>query len=345
MDYKKNNSIADRIRSDKYRIFNKELAHYIGLNESIYLSYLIDQDHYFNENKMGKPFYKQQYYIYYETTLKEDTIRRLNKKFIEMKLLTIKKQGLPAKNYFIINYDVVEKLLEEAEDNFIKVKTEYLEAIKKGEEVESSTGNLPEQSQAKNGDKNNKEENNKETFINSKEFIKGEHENGSLNAEGNLDNNYLEELGKEIGSEGIDLFSKKEGSQEVSEDAAPTAEEKKKQKGGLGPLYDMITIKYPTAMYPTVNAGLKTYLKRHIGLRRLPSKEKWQEMLDKLYELASIELPGSFGKKFIEGKAIPILEKAIEGKDGVPYPDFDNIFDGGLMEPTVQTNQSNLKGY
>ena len=32
--------VADRIRSDKYRIFNKELAHYYGLKESTYIAYL-----------------------------------------------------------------------------------------------------------------------------------------------------------------------------------------------------------------------------------------------------------------------------------------------------------------
>lgn len=184
------------------------------------------------------------------------------------------------------------------------------------------------------------------TFINSKEFNKGVHtERGTLNGENDLDN--LEELGKKIGTVGIDIFSE-DGKVNVlthGADEQGGAEKPKKRKGGLGPLYDMIEQMYPGKTYPTANAGLKEYLRRHIGIRKLPTEDKWQGMLDKLWELSSVYIPGAVGNKFIESKAIPILEKAIEGKDGVPYPDFDDIFNGELMEPAVKGNRAMDKGY
>lgn len=124
------------------------------------------------------------------------------------------------------------------------------------------------------------------------------------------------------------------------------AEPSKKKKGGLAPLYDMVDGKYDKVNYPTLNAGLKTYLKAHLGIRRLPSEEKWEEMLKKLEEYSSVELPGAVGAKFLETKALEIVEKAIKGKNGVPYTDFDDIYHSTeLKEPTFNLNRDFTKGY
>lgn len=154
-----------------------------------------------------------------------------------------------------------------------------------------------------------------------------------------LTNEDFKELDKEniIGN---DSFSKDEEEQIPK---TPPAAPKKK---GLAPLYDMVDEKYNKAKYPTLNVGLKTYLKAHLGKRRLPSEEKWNNMLRNLEEYSSVQLPGASGSKFMEPKALEIVEKAITGKDGVPYLDFDDIYHSTeLKEPTFNINRDFTKGY
>ena len=163
----------------------------------------------------------------------------------------------------------------------------------------------------------------------------------------NTDDNIKNNLEDKNGIEDSKIFSgKADTSASVLKTPAAEGEEKpKKGKGGLGPLYDEITKRIPAAIYPTLNAALKTYLKAHLGIRRLPSPEKWEDMIKKLQEYASVELSGASGKKFMENRALEIVKKAIDGKDGVPYTDFDDIYDKGLMEPTFELNRDYTKGY
>lgn len=334
----RNVRVADRIRQDKYRIFNKELAHYIGLNESIYLAYLIDQDHYFNEDEIGKPFYKQQYYIYYETTLKDSVVTRLNKKFVEMGILKIVKQGLPAKNYFVINYEVLEKVLDESIDNFKKIKNQYLEEKQKSENVDTSSGNLQELEGVNYKDINNKESNNKDTSNSISKDISLE--DNTKTVVQNLDNKFFKDIDDEI------VNGNSSGIADDSASIPETPASPQKKKGGLAPLYDMVDDKYPSSKYNTLNAGLKTYLKAHLGRRRLPSVEKWEQMLKNLEEYSSVQLAGAVGNKFMESKALEIVQKAITGKDGIPYTEFDDIYHSTeLKEPTFNLNRDFNKGY
>lgn len=163
----------------------------------------------------------------------------------------------------------------------------------------------------------------------------------------NTDDNIKNNLEDKNGIEDSKIFSgKADTSASVLKTPAADGEEKpKKGKGGLGPLYDEITKRIPVTIYPTLNAALKTYLKAHLGIRRLPSPEKWEDMIKKLQEYASVELSGASGKKFMENRALEIVKKAIDGKDGVPYTDFDDIYDKGLMEPTFELNRDYTKGY
>lgn len=159
------------------------------------------------------------------------------------------------------------------------------------------------------------------------------------------DNNYLDNKKKddEINN---GIFSDSENSAYILKTPATTSEKiPPKKKGGLAPLYDMVDDKYTKAKYPTLNVGLKTYLKAHLGKRRLPSIEKWTNMLKQLEEYSSVQLPGTIGVKFMEAKAIEIVEKAINGKDGVPYLEFDDIFKTELNEPTFDLNRNYTKGY
>lgn len=159
-----------------------------------------------------------------------------------------------------------------------------------------------------------------------------------------LNTNDFNEIDKDNknGIDGNESFSKDEEEQIPKTPAA----EPKKKKGGLAPLYDMVDEKYDKAKYPTLNVGLKTYLKAHLGKRRLPSEEKWNNMLRNLEEYSSVQLPGASGSKFMEPKALEIVEKAIIGKDGVPYLDFDDIYHSTeLKEPTFNLNRDFTKGY
>lgn len=151
----------------------------------------------------------------------------------------------------------------------------------------------------------------------------------------------FKELDKENESTiGNDSFSEDEKEQ------IPKTPPAAKKKKGLAPLYDMVDEKYDKVKYPTLNVGLKTYLKAHLGKRRLPSEEKWNNMLRNLEEYSSVQLPGASGSKFMEPKALEIVEKAITGKDGVPYLDFDDIYHSTeLKEPTFNINRDFTKGY
>jgi hypothetical protein len=177
-----------------------------------------------------------------------------------------------------------------------------------------------------------------------KNYIEDNTETVVNNTDDNIKNNNIEDKN---GIEDSKIFSgKADTSASVLKTPAAEGEEKpKKGKGGLGPLYDEITKRIPAAIYPTLNAALKTYLKAHLGIRRLPSPEKWEDMIKKLQEYASVELSGASGKKFMENRALEIVKKAIDGKDGVPYTDFDDIYDKGLMEPTFELNRDYTKGY
>lgn len=336
MDYLKNYKCADRIRNDKHRIFNKELAHYLGLKEAIYISYLVDQDYFFNEGKVGKPFYKIQEHIYYETTLKSEVLRKLNKKFKELNLITIVKIGLPAKNYFQINYEILEDILDKSMQNFIQLKSQYKNELK-----EDSSLILRELETLKEGNINNKYINNKNSIskdIGKKGFLP------NIEAKNNINNITKNEI-----------FSSKEEKQEknvigmevlvgskVGKETAPAA------RGGLGPLIEIIREKYDFKKDEEIVTYLMNYLRCHLGCRRLPDENKWRRMLEDLEIYSSIKLPGTEGVKFLKSRAIEIIQRAINEKKGFPYLEFDNIYNiqkSDVMEPQFKENQDSIKGY
>ncbi|MGM9543561.1 MAG: helix-turn-helix domain-containing protein [Romboutsia timonensis] len=124
---------------------------------------------------------------------------------------------------------------------------------------------------------------------------------------------------------------------------------KPKRKGGLAPLIDEIENTFNKKQYPELNQKLNTYLHCYIGCRKLPSLEKWKGMMQDLINYSSINLPGTLGKKLNTQVAIQIVEKAINGKDGAPFTEFDDIYHYGsnnnVMEPHFNLNQDFTKGY
>ena len=331
----KNLQVADRIRDTKYRTFNKELAHYLGLKESIYIAYLVDQDFYFNRLNVGQPFYKQQKYITLETTISSEGLRLLNKKFIELGLLTIKKLGMPAKNYFTINYEVLEQLLNESIEHFSNMLNKCENTTKndsnESDNQSESSPNLGEVANPNSGHIiNNKYINNKNTI--SKDI--DEQENCSSNEKKNVTKN--NELL-------VKLYKQNETENSNNTKVDTSSNNSSKGKGGLKPLIDLANDKFPKEQYPDVNSKLVTYLKCYLGCRRLPTLEKWEDMLFRLKVYSSVEIPGTSGSKFLNSRAIEIVEKAIYGKNGAPYLDFDNLY--GVKEPHLNSNQNLITGF
>ena len=143
-------------------------------------------------------------------------------------------------------------------------------------------------------------------------------ENNNINNNNNyLEGNYLEEEkdNRTICSEVL------EEGQKVSK-TAPAAPQKKKE--GLAPLIDIVEKRFSVLRYPEVNKLLIMYLKAHIGIRRLPTEEKWNKMLDDLINYSTIKISGADGGKFLSKVAIQVIEKALNGKDGAPFTEFDN---------------------
>ena len=331
--------VADRIRSDKYRIFNKELAHYYGLKESIYIAYLIDQDYFFNKNNIGKEFYKEQKYIYSETLLNYDDLRRLNQKLKNDKIIEIVKKGLPAKNYFIINYKELEKLLDES----MKSYQEFIQKLTEDPYNNfSSSRKIQDLNEENFGNINNKDINNKDSLSKDKEVSVNE---TSLR-ENKINNNkdIKDKLnGEYLVSSDTRLSNTREAQPgELKEETFDLLKDKK----GLGPLLNMAEEVFPRSTFPDLYNVINNYLHAYIGHRHLPTPEKWKEMLNQLIEYSSISLPGTEGNKFIQNKAVQIVEKALNGKNGNPFTEFDDPRkNNNVMEPHFNLNQDFTKGY
>ena len=357
-----NIQVNEEMTVGNYRAYDFRLVRYIGLEPAILLTYLCDQDKYINKSKVGSEFYKQKKYIEFFTGLTSKQQTLAIKKLTQLEILTVVKKGMPAKNYFRIDYNKVREMKKIVVDEFygeIEKYDYYKHEFDSDEEIlkyanekalNNSKSSEPEtgsQGNRKDSDINNLEINNLDSFnFNSKELnLKGQHETVVHNPDDNIKNNNIKDKN---GKEDSKIFSgKADGSASIlkTPTAAEGVEKPNKVKGGLGPLYDIVTKMVSAEIYPTLNAALKTYLKAHLGIRRLPSPEKWEDMIRKLQEYASVELSGASGKKFIENRALEIVKKATDGKDGVPYTDFDDIYDKGLMEPTFELNRDYTKGY
>lgn len=119
-----------------------------------------------------------------------------------------------------------------------------------------------------------------------------------------------------------------------------------KDKKGLGPLLNITQEVFPRSTFPDLYNVINNYLHAYIGHRHLPTPEKWKEMLNQLVKYSSISLPGTEGNKFIQNKAMQIVEKALNGKNGNPFTEFDDPRkNNNVMEPHFNLNQDFTKGY
>ena len=93
------------------------------------------------------------------------------------------------------------------------------------------------------------------------------------------------------------------------------------KKKGIAPYIDLAHTFFPKEIYPTISAGIITWLKTIASQRRLFSLQEFELQLNNLKQYASITAPGSVGTKFVPKKAEAIILHAING----PYLEFDNL--------------------
>ena len=361
-----NIQVNEEMTTENYRAYDFRLARYIGLEPSIFLTYLCDQDKFINKSKVGLEFYKQKKFIEFFTGLTSTQQTLAIKKLKQLEIIDVVKKGMPAKNYFKINYDKIRKLKKMIINDFyseIEKYDYYKHEFDSDEEIlknanEKSLNNTSSSHQEtlsqetmKAGDiLNNKELNNKDSLnILSKDNILrdntetvvqiAEGTNTKISSNINTNISFMRENSNKEDLDGLDYIPKTP--------ASPPCEEKpKKKKGGLAPLYDMVDKKFPSSKYYNLNAALKTYLKAYVGIRRIPGVDKWEDMLNRLEQYSSVVVSGASGLKFIESRALEIVDKARNGKNGIPYLDFDDVYHSTeLKEPTFDLNRDFMKGY
>lgn len=145
------------LKQGNYLTVIKPLAHYIGLEETIILMELIGMEEYkkekhhdykefllkegrkINPNKMD--FYEEDRFfvcttteLELATTIKEKKQTRLLNKLKDINLLKVESRGLPARRFIQLNHDEIEKIFEQAINNyrdfkekFFKEKKEYIQ--------------------------------------------------------------------------------------------------------------------------------------------------------------------------------------------------------------------------
>jgi len=100
------------LSSTAFLVLNKELARQIGLKEAVLLADLISKEEYFIANGMSDGwFFNTEDNIQQDTTLTPYQQRKCIKNLKSQELIQTKRMGVPAKQYFKINEQLVLKKL------------------------------------------------------------------------------------------------------------------------------------------------------------------------------------------------------------------------------------------
>ena len=100
------------LSSTAFLVLNKELARQVGLKEAVLLADLISKEEYFIANGMTDGwFFNTEANIEKDTTLTPYQQRKCLKTLKKAELIEVKRKGIPAKQYFKINEQLVVKLL------------------------------------------------------------------------------------------------------------------------------------------------------------------------------------------------------------------------------------------
>ena len=101
------------LSSTAYIVLNKDLARKIGLKEAVLLADLISKEDYFN--KLGECkngwFFNTEANIFNDTTLTPRQQRKCLKTLKKHQIIDVKRMGIPAKNFYKINEQLVMQLL------------------------------------------------------------------------------------------------------------------------------------------------------------------------------------------------------------------------------------------
>ena len=100
------------LSSSAFLIVNKKLAKQVGLKEAVLLADLISKEEYFIANGMTDGwFFNTEANIEKDTTLTAYQQRKCLKELKKHQLIEVKRKGIPAKQYFKINEQLVVKFL------------------------------------------------------------------------------------------------------------------------------------------------------------------------------------------------------------------------------------------
>ena len=100
------------LSSTAFLVLNKELARQIGLKEAVLLADLISKEEYFIENGMTDGwFFNTEVNIEKDTTLTPYQQRKCIKSLKKNGIIETKRKGVPAKQYFKVNEELVVKFL------------------------------------------------------------------------------------------------------------------------------------------------------------------------------------------------------------------------------------------
>ncbi len=142
------NQLADLVwntMSDKNWLrISKPMMHAIGDRETIMLTELINLDRYYR--KEGKEylgwFWATASVLYEHTTQLEDVQRRVLNSLVDRGIIQRKRAGVPARNYFKINYEVIPSLFESNFTGTSSGETPELEIGKHRNLVKENTGTI-----------------------------------------------------------------------------------------------------------------------------------------------------------------------------------------------------------
>jgi len=100
------------LSSTAFLVLNKELARQVGLKEAVLLADLISKEEYFIANGMTDGwFFNTEANIEKDTTLTAYQQRKCLKELKKHQLIEVKRKGIPAKQHFKINEQLVIKLI------------------------------------------------------------------------------------------------------------------------------------------------------------------------------------------------------------------------------------------
>lgn len=113
--------------SSSFLIINKKIAKYVGLNSALLLSHLISKDEYFASNNTDYQgwFYNTRDRIEDDIFLTPHEQRTALQKLIEVNFLQVKKQGMPCKSWYSLNYQQIADFLHQNWQNLTLTKIFY----------------------------------------------------------------------------------------------------------------------------------------------------------------------------------------------------------------------------